>query len=141
MQTAQNNDFMVNLYHKSLYDYYVLNRGIKLPNKPPYYSKEFFEEIIEAEREGFDTSSMKVKDWYKLLIKKYVTHQKSQEEYTLKPTRLELINPHIDHVNSFANIRKQGLPSKIMSTLVKLKYDLFLTEERKLYCKLSTSNR
>ena len=110
MQTAKNKDFMENLYHRSLYDNYVLNSGIKIPNKPPCYSNDFFEEIKDAEKEGFDTSNMKVKEWYKFLIKKYVTHQKSQERYVLKPSRLELIYPHINHTNSLTNIRKQVLP-------------------------------
>ena len=86
------------------------NSGIKSPSKPPYYSKDLFEEIKDAEKEGFDTINIKMKNWYKFLIKKYVTHQKSEEEYVLKPSRVELIYPHINHINSFTNIRKHGLP-------------------------------
>ena len=44
-------------------------------------------------------------------------------------------------MNSFQNIRKIGLPSRKISPLWKLKYDLFLTEERKKYCQITTNNR
>ena len=64
---------------------------------------------------------MKIKYWYKFLNEKYITHEKIREEYELKPTKIEIFNPHIDHKNSYHNIRKMGLPSKIMSTLFKLK--------------------
>ena len=81
---------MHNLYHKILYDYYVHNSGIKPPPLPPYYPKNIFKEIIEAEKEGYNTKTMKIKDWYNLLINKYVTHQKSQDDYLLILTRLEI---------------------------------------------------
>ena len=41
LQTSINNEFLQNLYHKSLYNYYVHNIGLK-PPLPLYYSKEFF---------------------------------------------------------------------------------------------------
>ena len=89
------------------------------PPLPPYYTKEFFKEISEVEEKGFNTSAMKIKDWYNLLIKKYVTHQESNNDYVLIPTRLEILHPHINHTNSFINKRKMGLPSRIMSSLFK----------------------
>ena len=54
---------------------------------------------------------------------------------------MEILYPLIDHKNSFQNIRKIGLPSSKMSPLWKLKYDLFLTEERKKYCNIAIHNR
>ena len=65
---------------------------------------------------------MKVREWYNLLIKKYMTHQVENNELIPKPTRLEIIYPHINHSNSFKNITKIGLPSSKMSPLWKLKY-------------------
>ena len=106
LQTAINKDFLQNIYHKYFYDYYVDNIGIKTPSIPPYYSREFFKEIYEAEKEGYDTKLLKIKDWYNILIKKYITHHKEDGEYTLKPTRLEILYSHIDHNNAFNNIMK-----------------------------------
>ena len=74
LQTAINKDFNQNLYHKTLYDYYVHRVGLKTPPLPPYYSIEFFNEIKTAENKGHETISMKVCDWYDLLIQKYMTH-------------------------------------------------------------------
>ena len=84
---------------------------------------------------------MKVRDWYDLLLKENMTHKKINGEYALKISRMESIYPMINHSNSFQNIRKIGLPSKKMSLLWKLKYDLFLTEEKKKYFKISSQNR
>ena len=84
---------------------------------------------------------MKIRDWYELLLKENMTHENLNGELTLKKTRMEIIYPQIDHQNSFQNIRKIGLLASKMSPLWKLKYDLFLTEERKKYCKIATQNR
>ena len=120
LQTAINEDFNQNLYHKSLYDYHIHNFGLN-PPLPPYNSKEFFLEMKETEIMGYDTKSMKVREWYNLLIKKYMTHQVENNDFTPKQTRLEIIYPHINHIKSFQNIRKIGLPSYKMSPLWKLK--------------------
>ena len=74
-------------------------------------------------------------------MEKYITHENHEGEIDLKLTRIEILDPHIDHNNSYNNLRKIGLPFKIMSTLFKLKNDLFLTEERKFHCSISNSNR
>ena len=84
---------------------------------------------------------MKVRDWYDLLLKKNMTYIDINKELVLKESRLEIIYPHINHKNSFQNIRKIGLPSIKMSPLWKLKYNLFLTEERKKYCHIAANNR
>ena len=74
-------------------------------------------------------------------MKKYLTHEIFNEEMNLKMTRAEFLSPHINHSNSYINIRNLGLPSNIMSNLFKLKNDIFLTEERKYHCGISSSNR
>ena len=86
---------------------------------------------------------MSTKEWYQRLLKKNITHLRNTEtkEWDMKPSRAEFIFPHIDHGNFYEAVRKVGLPSTHCSTLFKLKYDLFLTEERKFQCKQSVSNR
>ena len=93
---AVNENFRQNIYHRSLYDYYVHSVSVKKPHMPPYYTKGFFEEIKEAEERGYKVSKMKVKQWYNLLVEKYVTHEIIQGVPTLITKRLEFINPHID---------------------------------------------
>ena len=59
LQTATNKDFKQNIYHKTLYEYYVHGIGIKTLPQPPYYPKEFFNEIKTAESLGHETTSIK----------------------------------------------------------------------------------
>ena len=125
LQTACNSDFKRNLYHNALYEYYINDTGLKAPPIPPYYPKEFFKEIKQAQTSGLEISTMKVRDWYDLLLKENMTHEKVSGEYALKKSRMEILYPMINHQNSFQNIRKIGLPSSKMSPLWKLKYDLF----------------
>ena len=37
LQTACNDEFKQNLYHNSLYEYYINGIGLKAPPLPPYY--------------------------------------------------------------------------------------------------------
>jgi len=143
LQRATNSYYDRSQYHKALYKYYVLNIGIKAPSRPSYFSNEIVKEIKEAVGEKLQVSRMLIKNWYEKLMKKYITHENNydKEEKCLKLSRIEFLSPHMDHNNSHMNLRKLGLPSHIMSNLFKLKNDLFLREERKYHCGLSTSNR
>ena len=141
VQTACSAEFKRNHYHKSLYNYFINGTGLKAPPIPPYYSKDFFQEIKQAQLEGHEIAHMKVRDWYDLLLKESLTHEKVNGEYTLKSSRIEILYPNINHPNSYQNIRKIGLPTRKMSPLWKLKNDLFLTEEKKKYFNLSPQNR
>jgi len=87
---------------------------------------------------GHETTTMKVWDWYDLLLKENMTHINQNNELILKNSRMESSYPLVNHKDSFQNIRKIGLQSSKMSPLWKLKYDLYLTEERKKYCKIAT---
>ena len=60
LQTACNKDFKQNLYHNSLYEYYINGTGLKAPPLPPYYPKEFFKEIKQAQINGQEIVSMKI---------------------------------------------------------------------------------
>lgn len=141
LQTPSNEEFKQNLYYNSLYEYYVHGIGIKAPPIPSYYPKEFFIKIKRAELMGHETTTMEVWDWYELLLKENMTHIKQNHELILKKSRMEILYPLVNHKNYFQNIRKIGLPFSKMSPLWKLKYDLYLTEERKKYCKIATNNR
>jgi len=48
LQSATNIKYESSQYHKALYDYYILNTGVKAPTPPPYFSTEFFNEIMEV---------------------------------------------------------------------------------------------
>ena len=70
LQTAINDQYKNELYHRSLYEYYVKSAGLIKPPLPPYYRKSFFEEIKDAEKRGYKVSELKVKHWYEILIEK-----------------------------------------------------------------------
>ena len=63
------------------------------------------------------------------------------KEKVLNCAEWKFFSPHIDHANCYMNIRKLWLPSYTMSSLFKLKNDLFLKEERKYQCGIGTSNK
>ena len=63
------------------------------------------------------------------------------EKWDKRNSRIEFIFPHIDHELSIKNIRMSRLPSRISSTLYKLKYDLLNTNERLFNCNLKESSR
>ena len=142
IEAAVNEKFVRNHFMESLFNYYVDGIGVKRVVRPPWYSDEFFGRIREAREEGLEVVNMTVKQWYWRFLNK-VTHIKNPVTLTeeLKQSRVEYIFPHINHKLCFRNIRYSGFPSKIMSVLFKLKYDLYLTEERRYYCKLSNSSR
>ena len=98
---------------------------------------------IKSYQRNFRGVFLTVKDWYNRLLKKYITHENinNSGEFKLKMCKMEFLNLHINHENSYLNIRKTSLPSYIMSSLYKLKHDLYLTEEGKYYYGISTSNR
>jgi len=87
--------------------------------------------------------TMSIKNWYKDLLKKYLRHENenSMEKLCMILSRIDFLSPHMDHNNSYSYIRKMELPSHIISALFKFKNYLFLTEERKFHCGLSSSNR
>ena len=143
VQTAKNGTYARNRYHEALFDYYVRKIGIIKPFRPPYYSEEFFNLIKDAETEGMNVVEMNMKDWYWRLTERRKTHYYNADLdlWELTPSYKEFIFPQIDHSNVYRCIRYSGLPAQKMSTLFKLRNSLFLTEERRMYCKLSSSNR
>ena len=84
LQTACNSEFKRNYYHNSLFEYYINDTGLKAPPIPPYYPKEFFQEIKQAQLNGHEIATMKVRDWYELLLKENMTHEKSMKNIHLK---------------------------------------------------------
>ena len=143
LQSATNPNFSKSLLHQSIYDFYLKGEGVKAPFCPPYISKDIISIIKKAMDEKLDIYTMKSKEWYHRLLEKNVTHyfDSTTENWIRINSRIEFLFPHIDHDISIKNIRKSHLPSRISSTLYKLKYDLLNTNERLFNCSLRSSNR
>ena len=143
IQTAVNPNVSRNIYHEYLYNFHVLDVGVKTPRYNPYFPPAFFTMIKDAYLEGKDVIDMKISDWYTRLLERNITHSWDQESssWTLKQSRIEYLFPQVDHGTSIKNIRRSSLPVRVSSVLLKLKLDLLPTQERLFRCNLVSSNR
>ena len=131
LETVFGDKFLVSPFHKALFDKFVLGEKIKKITRPPYYSEAFFNNIKEALRSQEDIFHWKSGDWYRYLLKKFVTHTPSNNdgELQLIPSRSEIIYPQIDHTNSTRVIRQANLPPRIRTSLFLMKNDILPNKE------------
>ena len=108
LETAINPKFLHNLYHTSLFRYYVLlHRDLPDPGRPPYYTYTFFQTIREAhEGSGRDVATMSSRDWYLYLVEKHITMEADETGNTnLRPSKVERVNTDNDWVRSWRLVR------------------------------------
>ena len=85
---------------------------------------------------------MSIKDWYHYFKRDRTHYHKvDTDEWLLKKSRVENLHPNLNHLNCYEKIRKSGLPSRLLSALLKTKLDLYLTEERRLNCNITNSSK
>ena len=132
LETACGQKFKVNLFHKAVFDHFVLEDDSPNPGKPPYYNSDFFKLIKEAARENLEVEKLSLKDWYKRILEREVTHNSNGDnlESSLIESRMEFIYPHIDHRNSWSVLRINGLSPSLRSELYMVKNDLHPSQER-----------
>ena len=101
--------FPNNLYHNSLYRWHVLDdRSIPDPGKPPYYSSTFFSIITDVHlNTPLNVTWIDVKQWYRLLQEKGVTHSNDDPEVppVLLASKLEEDHPEVDFQASYSLAR------------------------------------
>ena len=134
LETAANPKYIHNLYHTSLYRYYVLqHRDIQDPGLPPYYSLEFFNTI----RSTYENTSLKVEtmsssQWYTLLLQNNITMEDetpdSARQY--RAARAERAYPENDWESAWRMARLRGLGSDLTSYMWKLLHGLLPTQDR-----------
>ena len=97
--------FKPNTYYNTLYRWHVLGeRDITDPGRPPYYSAAFFSIIKEVkENTPLNVAHLSVKQWYRLLMEKEVTHTSDDPSSppVLKPSKLETDHPMLDTTSSY----------------------------------------
>ena len=91
--------FSANMYHNTLYRWHVLEqRDLPNPGCPPYYSSAFFS-IKEDVHENtpLNVTWISVKQWYRLLFEKGVTHTSDDPSAPplLIASKVELAQPEI----------------------------------------------
>ena len=132
MEQAANPQFQVSLYHKALYQYYVLEEvDVPKPVKPPVYSDEFFEAIKQLRKDGKLIEKMTLRDWYWALVERNVTMVIERgEESIYSPSRVEIDSPDTDWETTWHLACIPGLSSDLVSFLWRLIHQVLPTQER-----------
>ena len=125
--------FPANMYHNTLYRWHVLEqRDLPNPGCPPYYSSAFFSLIKDVhENTPLNVTWITVKEWYRLLLEKGVTHTSDDPSAPalLIASKVELAHPEIA-ADSYLLARKFGLAPEQKSFLFKMVQSLLPNKER-----------
>ena len=136
LETSISPNFKHSVFHTAIYNYYVLeNKTIEDPGLPPYYSQEMMDEIKWAIGQDKNVEKMSSKQWYDLLMKKYVLESEIEDENGLlswerKKSPAELKYPDIEWENVWKLARMQGLTNEARSFLFRLLNNLHTTGSR-----------
>ena len=97
------------------------------PGKSPYYSEEFFSVIRDVKKEGLlRLSGMSLRDWYKVLIEKYIFKSGSEENLS----KCELRSPEVDWSQTWSLVMHKCLDSDDQSFLLRLLHGLLPSQEK-----------
>ena len=133
LETSVNPKYQHNLYHVSLFDFYVLKDDlIPDPGLPPYYSADFFESIRNVHLTShLEVATMSSSDWYHYLVEDNITmHTPEDSIKQYLPSRTELAWPANDWDNTWRLARLKGLGPEVTTFLWKLPHNLLPTQER-----------
>ena len=126
--------FSTKMYYNTFYWWHVLEeRDLPNPGCPPYYSATFFSIIKDVKNNTpLNVSHISVKQWYRLLIEKGVTHNSDDPlaPPALIPSKVELEHPNMDVASSYLLARKFGLAPEQKAFLFKMVQSLLPTKER-----------
>ena len=135
LQTAANPSFRQNLLHSQLYRKHVLAEDVPgAPSiNPPYLTDEMFSIIRKVrERSSMNITTMKQKDWTRLLTEDCVTMMSISEddERNFVPCRSEVLSPTTDWELSWSNCRQPGVSTELASFLWLMLHNLMRTQAR-----------
>ena len=126
--------YPTNYYHNTLFRWHVLGeRLVEDPGRPPYYSEQFFSVIkFVHENTPLNLAWITVKQWYKILLEKGVTHNTDEQDSPpiIISSRLEELYPEKDFTHSYHMSRLFGLSPEQKSFLFKMLQNLLPTKER-----------
>ena len=125
--------FSTNFYLNSLYRWHILgDRDLADPGLPSYYSATFFNTIKSVKETGcLRVEWMSVKEWYHILLERWVTHQhKVDAPPKLIPTKIELQYPDINFEQTYRLGRLYGLNPDQKSFAFKMLQNLLPNKER-----------
>jgi hypothetical protein len=113
--------FRHSLYLETLWRTRVLGEYCPVEVKlPPYYDASFFATLLHYHLNSpFSVPSMRIKDWYTVLLRDRVTHPAGglAAPGALLPVRCELKSPTVDWPRTWRLARLRGLPADLASHL------------------------
>ena len=129
-----NPQFTHSLYLKTLFRTNVLGEYCSGQVRPsPYYNKEFFSILRHYHNNSpLNIATMKVKDWYKVLVEDRITMIPATP-YTaarLSPIRTELLCPDTLWTRTWHLARQKGLPPDLSSHLFRSLHGILPTQDR-----------
>ena len=133
LETATGSKFIQNNYHNALFRWHILQQNnIQDPGIPPYYSASFFKTIREVMSEGTkDVSKMSSSEWYRILLKKYVTEELGElEETETKLLKAERKHPEVDWERTWSLMLTKGLNGRQKSLIFKILHNILPTRAR-----------
>ena len=134
LETAVNPKYLHNLYHTSLFRYYVLqHRDLPDPGLPPYYSLEFFSTIRSVHEDtAHNVNTLSSRQWYTLLLDNIITMevQTADNPRQFRAVRCETAYPDNDWKCSWRMARLRGLGSDMFSFLWRLLHGLLAIQDR-----------
>ena len=133
IDTAINPKYITNYFHQALFRWYVEeDRSIPDPGKSPYYSEDFFSFIRKVKEEGLlRLSSLKIRDWYRLLLEENILNVKDiNGTLTKQLLKCERDQPDISWETVWSLCAVRGLESNDSSFLFRLLHCLLPTQER-----------
>ena len=133
METSVNPKYLHNLYHVSLFRYYVLKEdSFPDPGLPPYYTADFFDTIrkVHVNSES-NVATMSSSDWYHYLVEENITMNQLEDSTKIfRPSRTELAWPGTDWDNTWRLARSKGLGPEVTTFLWRLLHNILPTQER-----------
>ena len=137
LETAVNPLFSHSVYHAAIFHFYVMgDTSIKDPGLPPYFSPDFIDEIKWAISNDNCVETMSSKQWYSLLLNKYLLEEKildevdgSLEWHRIK-TNTEVAHPDLEWPRVWDLSRMQGLKNETKTFLFRLLNNLHVTGAR-----------
>jgi hypothetical protein len=127
LETACNPNFRRNLFHQSLFNYYILGEDIQKSDIPPYFKGEFLPVIRRLHDSPLSLARISVKEIYRFLVEEVTMTGEAQ---VLRPLRIESASPSIPWDRTWLLARQHMLGPDICSFLFKLLHQILPTAVR-----------
>ena len=129
LQTAVNPRFRRNIFHHTLYLYYVLEESQSAPTIPPYFQGDFFPKLRKMRAERGELDTIGFREIYNFLMLD-VLKTAGQGERPLIPLRCEVAEPTADWITTWHRVRMRGLGPELTSFLLKLTWGILPCKAR-----------